>query len=156
MLPDLLNQIAPDQVLGSVTADGAYDTRKCHDAVAARNAHAVIPPRKNAKMWKPEGPQTTFTNAIADLPFDAEMISGMDTANTQIAYSEAEFGGTKNFGAGSQVFWAGQLSPKAHSLHDLRSGYSDTFSADTMLWLIDGQPRGTLVMLQISAAVSQQ
>lgn len=54
MLPDLLNQIAPDQVLGSVTADGAYDTRKCHDAVAARNAHAVIPPRKNAKMWKPD------------------------------------------------------------------------------------------------------
>ncbi|XOY57572.1 MAG: IS5 family transposase [Rhodobacterales bacterium] len=54
MLPDLLSQIPPDQELGSVTADGAYDTRKCHDAIAARNAHAVIPPRKNAKMWKPE------------------------------------------------------------------------------------------------------
>jgi hypothetical protein len=54
MLPDLLSQIPPDQELGSVTADGAYDTRKCHDAIAARNAHAVIPPRKNAKMWKPD------------------------------------------------------------------------------------------------------
>jgi hypothetical protein len=54
MLPDLLNQIPPDQDLGSVTADGAYDTRKCHDAIAARNAHAVIPPRKNAKIWKPD------------------------------------------------------------------------------------------------------
>ena len=54
MLPDLLNQIPPDQELGSVTADGAYDTRKCHDAIAARNAHAVIPPRKNAKLWKPD------------------------------------------------------------------------------------------------------
>jgi len=54
MLPDLLSQIAPDQELGSVTADGAYDTRKCHDAIAARNAHAVIPPRKNARMWKPD------------------------------------------------------------------------------------------------------
>ena len=53
MLPDLLNQIPADHDLGSVTADGAYDTRKCHDAIAARNAHAVIPPRKNAKMWKP-------------------------------------------------------------------------------------------------------
>ena len=52
MLPDLLSQIPPDQELGSVTADGVYDTRKCHDAIAARNAHAVIPPRKNAKMWK--------------------------------------------------------------------------------------------------------
>ncbi|AGI68574.1 IS5-family transposase [Octadecabacter antarcticus 307] len=54
MLPDLLNQIPPDQDLGSVTADGAYDTRKCHDAIAARNAHAVIPSRKNAKLWKPD------------------------------------------------------------------------------------------------------
>ena len=53
MLPDLLNQIPADHDLGSVTADGAYDTRKCRDAIAARNAHAVIPPRKNAKMWKP-------------------------------------------------------------------------------------------------------
>src|SRR6056300_323115 len=33
MLPDLLSQIPPDQELGSVTADGAYDTRKCHDAI---------------------------------------------------------------------------------------------------------------------------
>lgn len=60
MLPELLNQIAPDQTIGSVTADGAYDTRKCHDAIAARNAHAVIPPRKNAKPWKP-----TTAGAIA-------------------------------------------------------------------------------------------
>jgi len=49
MLPELLDQILRDQDLGSVTADGAYDTRKCHDAIAARKAHAIIPPRKNAK-----------------------------------------------------------------------------------------------------------
>jgi hypothetical protein len=54
MLPDLLTQIPLDQELGSVTADGAYDTRKCHDAIAARNAYPVIPPRKNAKLWKPD------------------------------------------------------------------------------------------------------
>jgi len=53
MLPELLDQIPSDQAIGSVTADGAYDTRKCHDAIAARGAHAVIPPRKNAKSWKP-------------------------------------------------------------------------------------------------------
>ncbi len=34
MLPDLFDQIPPDQEIGSVTADGAYDTRKCHDAIA--------------------------------------------------------------------------------------------------------------------------
>ena len=36
-----------------MTAGGACDTRKCHDAVADRGAHAVIPPRKNARPWKP-------------------------------------------------------------------------------------------------------
>jgi transposase len=52
VLPDLLGQIPADREIGSVTADGAYDTRKCHDAIADRGAHAVIPPRKNAKPWK--------------------------------------------------------------------------------------------------------
>ncbi|MCA3485095.1 MAG: IS5/IS1182 family transposase, partial [Rhodobacter sp.] len=37
-----------------LTADGACDTRKCHDAIAARGAPAIIPPRKNAKPWKPD------------------------------------------------------------------------------------------------------
>jgi hypothetical protein len=60
MLPELLNQIPDDQDIGSVTADGAYDTRKCHDAIAARDAQAVIPPRRNAKPWKP-----TSAGAIA-------------------------------------------------------------------------------------------
>ena len=60
MLPELVNQIPPDQDIESVNADGAYDTRKCHNAIAARNAHAVIPPRKNAKPWKP-----TSAGAIA-------------------------------------------------------------------------------------------
>ena len=48
MLPELLSQIPAGVELGTVTADGAYDTRKCHDAVADRGAHAIIPPRKNA------------------------------------------------------------------------------------------------------------
>ena len=38
----------------------ACDTHKCHDAIANRNAHAVIPPRKNAKPWTP-----TTAEAIA-------------------------------------------------------------------------------------------
>ncbi|KIN72777.1 ISSpo9, transposase [Sulfitobacter guttiformis KCTC 32187] len=62
ILPDLLNQIPPCQELGGVTADGAYDTRKCHDAIAARNVHAVIPPRKNAKLWKPDTPRARARN----------------------------------------------------------------------------------------------
>ena len=54
MLPELLDQIPPDQKIASVTADGAFDTRKCHDAIAARGAAAIIPPRRNAKPWKPD------------------------------------------------------------------------------------------------------
>lgn len=47
-----LDQIPPGQEIASVTADGAFDTRKCHDAIAARAAVAIIPPRKNAKPCK--------------------------------------------------------------------------------------------------------
>ena len=56
MLPELLDQIPPDQEIASVTADGAFDTRKCHDAIAARGAAAIIPPHRNAKLWKPDTP----------------------------------------------------------------------------------------------------
>ncbi len=52
MLPELLSQIPPDHEIASVAADGAYDTRICHDAIAERGAAAVIPPRKNAEPWK--------------------------------------------------------------------------------------------------------
>jgi hypothetical protein len=44
VLPNLESQIPPDHDIGSATAVGAYDTRKCHEAIAARDAHAVIPP----------------------------------------------------------------------------------------------------------------
>ncbi|WP_420535902.1 transposase [Cereibacter sphaeroides] len=44
MLPELLDQIPPEQKIASVTTDGAFYTRKCHDAIAARGAAAIIPP----------------------------------------------------------------------------------------------------------------
>jgi transposase len=60
MLPHLLNQNPHDQKIGSGTADGAYDTRRRHSAIADRGATAVIPPRRNAQPWKP-----TTAGAIA-------------------------------------------------------------------------------------------
>ena len=36
---------------GRGRADGAYDTRACHAAIAARSASAVIPARKKARPW---------------------------------------------------------------------------------------------------------
>ena len=62
ILPELLDQIGADQDIASVIADGACDARKRHEAIAARNAAAVIPPRKNAKPWKPTSPGAVARN----------------------------------------------------------------------------------------------
>lgn len=42
--------------LTSVTADGAYDGRACRDAITGRGVKAIIPPRRNAKLWKKDSP----------------------------------------------------------------------------------------------------
>ncbi len=62
VLPDLLAQIPPDQPIGTVTADGAYDTRTCHSAIAGRGATAVIPIRKNGRPWKEDSPAARARN----------------------------------------------------------------------------------------------
>jgi hypothetical protein len=53
-LPELLDQIPAEQEIASVTAADAFETRKCHDAIAARRAVTIIPPGKGAKAWKPD------------------------------------------------------------------------------------------------------
>jgi hypothetical protein len=52
VLPDLLNQIPLEEPVLEVSGDGAYDTKACHEAIALRQAQAVIPTRKNGKPWK--------------------------------------------------------------------------------------------------------
>jgi hypothetical protein len=66
VLPDLLAQIPTDQSVGTVTADGAFDSRRCHTALADRGATAFVgapipqtgswpsslPIRKNNRPWK--------------------------------------------------------------------------------------------------------
>ena len=52
VLPDLLDQIPGDEQISTVSGDGAYDTKACHEAIAERLAQAVIPTRRNAKPWK--------------------------------------------------------------------------------------------------------
>ena len=49
-LPDLL-QDAPVEI-EQVSADGAYDQRKCYDTLNKHGAKAAIPPRKGAKIWQ--------------------------------------------------------------------------------------------------------
>jgi len=64
VLPDLLEQIPEDEQIGTVTADGAYDTRRCHTAIIARDAEAIIPVRRNGRLWKEDGPAARARNKI--------------------------------------------------------------------------------------------
>jgi hypothetical protein len=62
VLPALLAQIPADQLIGTVTGDGAYDTRKCHSAIAERGATAIIPIRRNGRPWKEDCPAARARN----------------------------------------------------------------------------------------------
>ncbi len=45
-----------------LTADGAYDTRRCHTAIIDRHATAIIPIRKNGRPWKEDCPAACARN----------------------------------------------------------------------------------------------
>lgn len=64
MLPELLAQIPRSSAIASVTGDGAYDTKACHAAIAAIGAAAIIPTRRNAKLWKKFPPGAHARNEI--------------------------------------------------------------------------------------------
>ena len=44
--------------------DGAYDTKHCRQVILDRDAHAVIPPRKNAKPWKDQQTRSIERNEL--------------------------------------------------------------------------------------------
>ncbi len=50
LLPDLLEQV--EDKIYQVSADGAYDSRNCYDAIREREARAAIPPQKRARIWQ--------------------------------------------------------------------------------------------------------
>ena len=52
VLPELLNQIPESEEIGTVTADGACDRRRCHAAIIERDSVHIIPIRKNGRPWK--------------------------------------------------------------------------------------------------------
>jgi hypothetical protein len=49
ILPDLLGQIPAEEEIASVTADGAYDTRKCHDAIHCPAVHVYM--HERGRPW---------------------------------------------------------------------------------------------------------
>ena len=61
MRPKPREQIPPEVAIGTVTADGACDTRATHAAIAARQARALIPARRNGR--RRTGDHTRSTGA---------------------------------------------------------------------------------------------
>ena len=55
-LPDPPDQRPEGDAIGTVTADAAYDARRCHTAIIAREATAIIAIRKNRRLWKEDRP----------------------------------------------------------------------------------------------------
>ena len=64
VLEDLLAQIPLDEPIDSVYTDGAYDTQHCRQVILDRDAHAIIPPRKNAKPWKDQQARSIERNEL--------------------------------------------------------------------------------------------
>lgn len=64
VLPHLLDQIPPDEQIGTVTGDGAFDTRRCHSAILERGGTAIIPIRKNGRRWREDCPAARARNEI--------------------------------------------------------------------------------------------
>ena len=62
VLPELLDQIPEGEEIGTVTADGAYDTRRCHTAIIDRQATPIIPIRKNGRPWIEDCPAAIARN----------------------------------------------------------------------------------------------
>lgn len=64
VLPHLLDQLPPDVQIGTVTGDGAFDTRRCHTAILERGGTAAIPIRKTGRRWREDCPAAKARNEI--------------------------------------------------------------------------------------------
>ena len=62
VLPELLNPLR--RKIGQVSADGAYDTKACHQLLQQKKAIATIPPRQNAGYWYEGHPRNDAVKAL--------------------------------------------------------------------------------------------
>jgi len=63
VLADPLGQILEDEQIGTVTAGGVYDMRRCHKIIIERQAMPIIPVRKNSRLWKDDSPSARARSA---------------------------------------------------------------------------------------------
>ena len=80
VLPDLLDQIPEDEQVGTVTADGAYDTRRCHAAIIERDAVPIIPIREARPAVEEglPGDARPKRNPASDTPLWPGVLEAMD------------------------------------------------------------------------------
>lgn len=62
MLSELLNRTPGSELIVSVGADEAYDIKASHAAIAKCGAMAIIPTRKNGRLWKENTPGASVRN----------------------------------------------------------------------------------------------
>lgn len=67
VLPNLLDQIPESKEIIAVYGDGAYDTKPCYKSIIERGTIPVIPPRKNAQIWKSFLPFAQACNEVVSL-----------------------------------------------------------------------------------------
>ena len=82
VLPDLLNQIPDDEDISTATADGAYDTRRCHSAIIARGGTANHPdpqewPTVEGGLPSRPGPQRNPARHTSLRPGVLETVDGI-------------------------------------------------------------------------------
>jgi Transposase DDE domain len=102
ILPDLLAQI--EQPIEAVSADGAYDTTGCYEAITKAKAVPKIPPREGARVQCPQIITAKYNPALA--PRDnairrIEALGGNDDARKEwkieIGYHERSLSETAMF-----------------------------------------------------------
>ncbi|KAF1016698.1 MAG: IS5 family transposase [Burkholderia sp.] len=65
-LAKLLDQIPREEQIDVIDRDGAYDTKPCHAAIAARSAIPSIPPRAGAAHLPADMPGAAWRNGAVD------------------------------------------------------------------------------------------
>ncbi|MEX3592002.1 MAG: IS5 family transposase [Burkholderia sp.] len=65
-LAKLLDQIPREEQIDVIGGDGAYDTKPCHAAIAARSAISSIPPREGAAHGLADMPGAAWRNGAVD------------------------------------------------------------------------------------------
>ncbi|USD32099.1 MULTISPECIES: IS5 family transposase [Vibrio] len=62
VLPTLLNPLRRKVI--TVSADGAYDSKNCHETLKKKSSIPLIPPRKNAALWEDGHPRNEAVTAL--------------------------------------------------------------------------------------------